>query len=63
MTNLYNGWIIEKVGGFCTMQRYHAKKGNLWHWAFLLRECKALCDTRDEGGEVKELYLKPLYIA
>ena len=58
----YNGWQIENVGGFCTMKRYIASKGNMWHWAFLLRECKELCDLRDNGKEIKELYLRPLYI-
>ena len=58
----YNGWEIEKIGGFCTMKRYHARKDDKWHWAFLLRECKELCDLRDAGKEIKELYLKPLYI-
>ncbi len=58
----YNGWSIEKVGGFCTIKRYIATKGKLWHWAFLLRECKGLCDTRDNGGSIKGLYLKSLYI-
>ena len=58
----YNGWDIEKVGGFCTMKRYVAAKGDLWHWAFLLRECKKFCDTRDKGGDIGELYLKSLYI-
>ena len=57
----YNGWQIEKVGGFATMKRYVASKGELWHWAFLLRECKELCNTRDEGGKIKDLYLRPLY--
>ncbi len=58
----YNGWVIEGVGGFCTMKRYVVRKGELWHWAFLLRECKELCDTRDNGGSIKEIYLKSLYI-
>ena len=58
----YNGWSIEKVGGFCTMTRYIARKGKLWHWTFLLRECKACCDLRDNGTEISDLYLRPLYI-
>ena len=58
----YNGWLIEAQGGFCTMKRYHATKGDKWHWAFLLRECKQFCDMRDAGGEIKKLYLSPLYI-
>ena len=51
----YNGWIIELHGGFCTMKRYVASQGDRWHWAFLLRECKELCDLRDNGKEIKEL--------
>jgi len=58
----YNGWQIIKLGGLCTMKRYHAQKGDLWHWAFLLRECKAFCDVIDSGGTIPELYLRPLYI-
>lgn len=58
----YNGWGIERVGGFCTIKRYIARKADKWHWAFLLRDCKELCDTRDNGGTIKELYLRPLYI-
>ena len=58
----YKGWLIEKTGGFYTMKRYVALKGDRWHWAFLLRECKQFCDTRDAGGEIKDLYLKSLYI-
>ena len=59
---IYNGWNIIKMGGLCTMKRYHAQKDNNWHWAFLLRECKQFCDIRDNGGTIKDLYLKPLYI-
>lgn len=58
----YNGWIIERTGGFCTIKRYVARKGNQWHWAFKLRECKHFCDQRDSGGTISDLYLKPLYI-
>ena len=58
----YNGWQIIKLGGCCTMSRYHAQKGDQWHWAFLLRECKRFCDLRDSGAEISKLYLKPLYI-
>lgn len=57
----YNGWQIERVGGFCTMKRYVASKNDKWHWAFLLRECKELCDIRDNGGDIKKLYLRSLY--
>ena len=62
MIREYNGWQIEAQGGFCTMKRYVASRGDRWHWAFLLRECKGFCDIRNEGGNIKELYLKPLYI-
>jgi len=58
---LYNGWDITKEGGYCTIKRYVASKGDLWHWAFLLRECKVFCDTRDNGGSIGKIYLKPLY--
>ena len=57
----YNEWYIEKVGGFVTTKRYIATKGTMWHWAFLLRECKNFYDIRDSGGEIKTLYLSPLY--
>jgi len=59
---IYNGWSIGKVGGFCTVRRYVARKGSLQHWAFLLRECKELCDARDRNEKINALYLKPLYI-
>jgi len=58
----YNGWQIEKVGGFCTMKRYIARKGDKWHWSFLLRECKKLCDSQDIGVEIPRLYLRDLYV-
>jgi len=58
----YKGWQIMTVGGFCTMKRYEASKDEKWHWAFKLKDCKVLCDTRDEGLTINELYLKPLYI-
>ena len=57
----YNGWIITTAGGFMTMKRFIAHKGELSHWAFLLRECKEFCDKRDNGETIRELYLKPLY--
>lgn len=57
----YKGWSINKVGGVITHKRYEAYKGDNWHWAFLLRECKELCDIRDNGGEISKLYLKNLY--
>ncbi len=57
----HNGWRISSTGGFCTMKRFIASKGNLSHWAFLLRDCKHLCDERDAGREIPQLYLQPLY--
>ena len=61
----YNGWLIETQGGFCTMKRYVASRGDKWHWAFRLYECKALCDKRDAGEDIGGiyggLYLRPLY--
>jgi len=62
MARYYNGWQIETQGGFCTMKRYVARKGNQWHWAFLLRDCKGICDSRDKGIEPSRLYLNPLYV-
>jgi len=61
MIREYNGWRIEKVGGFCTIQRYIAQKGNKRHWAFRLGECKSFCDLRDADIEISKLYLTPLY--
>ncbi len=58
---IHNGWKIQGVGGFCTVRHFWADNGNLSHWAFTLRECKQFCDQRDSGGEIKALYLKPLY--
>ena len=58
---IYNGWSINKVGGFITIKRYVAQKQDNWHWAFLLRDCKKFCDDRDNGKEIEELYLRSLY--
>ncbi len=57
----YNGWTIINLGGHVEMKRYHAQKDKLWHWAFLLRDCKAFCDKRDAGETIPNLYLHPLY--
>jgi len=63
----YNGWIITSEGGFITIKRFEATKLDeydhniLYHWAFRLKDCKALCDKRDAGEEIGQLYLKPLY--
>lgn len=62
MIRNYNGWVIEATGGFCTIKRFIAYKNGQSHWAFLLRDCKEFCDIRDGGGEIKNLYLEPLYI-
>lgn len=61
MIREYNGWIITTVGGFMTLKRFEARKGENWHWAFRLRDCRELCDSRDGGNPIKELYLRPLY--
>jgi len=62
MVKYYNGWEISSEGGFCTIKRYVARKEDLWHWAFRLKDCKQFCDMRDNGGIIEQLYLKPLYI-
>ena len=62
MDREYNGWLIRTQGGFSMVKHYVARKGDLYHWAFLLRDCKAFCDARDNGGDIGELYLKPLYV-
>jgi len=62
MIRKYNNWNIETEGGHITIKRFDATKGNLWHWAFRLKDCKALCDKRDNGEEIDSLYLKSLYL-
>ena len=65
----YKDWYIETVGGHITIKRFEAEKGDKfdpksnyqWHWAFKLKDCKEICDKRNRGEEVKELYLKSLY--
>ena len=61
-TYSYNGWVIEGVGGFCTVRHYWATKDEKSVWAFRLRELPVMCDTLDAGGTVHGIYLKPLYI-
>lgn len=66
MKRHYNEWEIEPEGGYITIKRFRAEKclpnGRIiWHWAFRLKECKALCDKRDNGEEIDSLYLKSLY--
>jgi len=57
----YNGWEIITVGGFCTLKRYIASRGEQHHWAFRLKECKEFCDLRNANKEIGKLYLTPLY--
>ncbi len=64
----YKDWYIETVGGYITIKRFEAEKGEdflapdyKWHWSFKLKDCKELCDKRDAGKEIDPLYLKSLY--
>ena len=61
MIRKYNNWIVETTGGFFTIKRFIAHKDGQSHWAFRLKDCKEFCDIIDNGGEIKELYKKPLY--
>ena len=61
----HNDWIIHSEGGFITMKRFVAhKEGHPFsysHWEFRLRDCKNLCDARDAGKPIPDLFLKSLY--
>lgn len=61
MKREYNGWKILTTGGFSTIKRFIASRGDKNHWAFRLRDCKKFCDLRDNGGKIELLYLTPLY--
>lgn len=61
MVRRYNYWTIVTEGGFMTIKRFIAHKGNQMHWAFRLKDCKEFCDIRDSGGQINKLYLEPLY--
>ena len=64
VTRIYKGWKIDKRGGFCTMSRFVAFKGNQMLWAFRLYEVKALIDCLDtqEYEALPRLNREPLYV-
>ena len=59
----HNDWTISSRGGFITVKHFVANNNNGLpsHWAFRLKDCKVLCDKRDAGEEIDELFLEPLY--
>ena len=58
---LYNGWRIEGEGGFITLRRFVASKGELSVWGERLKDILPRCDALDHGEPVGELYLRSLY--
>lgn len=43
------------------IRHFLARKEGFRHWAFKLKECKAFCTVRDNGGTIPEIYTRPLY--
>ena len=58
----HNGWEITSHGGYSMIRHFIASKNGLHHWAFTLRECVKFCDERDDGMNIEDLYLQPLYL-
>lgn len=59
----YRGWLIEGIGGFCTIRRYEATNpvNDKWLWAFKLRDVARLINDHEEGREIPALHSRPLY--
>ena len=62
---VYKGWVIDGVGGFCTIRHFWARHGSRSFWRFRLRDVKETID-RIEGDpseyeRIPKLYREALY--